>query len=87
MKQTKLLLSSLQEGRVIVVFRSLPMVACLLYLSVSIPVRVAHAARAGRFLTGVSGTEEEDGASLEDLRRDYIGQHVTQLLKKPKIES
>ena len=70
----------------IVVFRGLPVVGCLLYLSLSIPARIVRAARAGRFLVGVSESEEED-ASLDDIRRVYIGRHVTKLLKKPEMET
>ena len=68
------------------VFRGLPIVGCLLYLSLSIPARIVRAARAGRFLVGVSESEEED-ASLDDIRRVYIGRHVTKLLKKPEMET
>ena len=68
------------------VFRGLPIVGCLLYLSLSIPASIVRAARAGRFLVGVSESEEED-ASLDDIRKVYIGRHVTKLLKKPQTET
>ncbi|KAK7499317.1 hypothetical protein BaRGS_00009577 [Batillaria attramentaria] len=72
------------EGRTIVIFRGLPMVLCLLYLSLSIPVRFVQAVKRGRFFVWQSHLEV---VTLDEIRRSYIGRHVTKLLRKPETDS
>ena len=69
------------------VFRGLPIVGCLLYLSLSIPASIVRAARAGPLPGGALSESEEEDASLDDIRKVYIGRHVTKLLKKPEMET
>ncbi|KAK7499238.1 hypothetical protein BaRGS_00009498 [Batillaria attramentaria] len=71
------------KGRILLVFRNIPSVLCLLYLSVSIPARMILAARKGRFFVWEEDVEETN--TLDDIRASYAGHHVAKLLRKPEI--
>ncbi|XP_076453747.1 receptor for retinol uptake stra6-like [Babylonia areolata] len=73
-----------REAELITVMRVLPSMLCLVYLSLSIPVRGVRAWRRGHYFGWTEN--EQDTNTLSDIRASYAGYHVTKLLRKPKIK-
>lgn len=70
-------------GRTAVIFRSLPLLLCLGYLSLSIPARVYRAAKRGRLLVWECDLEVKD--RMSDIVNSHEGRHITKLLHKPAV--
>ena len=78
-----LVVSLVQKARVLLIFRGLPSLLCLVYLSISIPIRVVIAFRKGRYFYW-----DDDFAAtntMKDIRTSYSGRRVTELFKKPIV--
>ena len=73
-----------QHTRVLLVFRGLPGLLCLLYLSISMPIRAVKAFRKGRYFYWDDDFEETN--TMEDIQASYSGHHVTKLFKKPAMK-
>ena len=73
-----------QKARVLLIFRGLPSLLCLVYLSISIPIRVVIAFRKGRYFYWDDDFEETN--TMEDIQASYSGHHVTKLFKKPAMK-
>ena len=73
-----------QRVRVLLIFRGLPSLLCLVYLSFSVPVRLVMAFRKGRYFYWDDDIEESN--TMEDIRASYSGHHVAKLLRKPEMQ-
>ena len=79
-----LVVSLVQKARVLLIFRGLPSLLCLVYLSISIPIRVVIAFRKGRYFYWDDDFHETN--TMEDIQASYSGLHVKKLFEKPILE-
>ncbi|XP_070212924.1 receptor for retinol uptake stra6-like [Littorina saxatilis] len=71
--------------RVLLVLRGLPSLLCLLYLSISMPIRMVTAFKQGKYFFW-DEVEEGEENSMEDIRDSYSGHHVAKLFRKPVLK-
>ncbi|XP_025079803.1 LOW QUALITY PROTEIN: receptor for retinol uptake stra6-like [Pomacea canaliculata] len=69
------------QGRILLVLQSLPILLCLIYLSVSIPVRIVICFRKGQYFIG-----NTTSLTQENIKESYAGHHVTKLFRKPRVK-
>ncbi|XP_025080335.1 stimulated by retinoic acid gene 6 protein-like [Pomacea canaliculata] len=71
------------EGRVLLVFRNLPPLLCLLYLSISLPLRFVRFVRNHRPWFEWTNEPSEVLENLDEIRKSYDGSYVGGILSKP----
>ncbi|KAK3770646.1 hypothetical protein RRG08_052985 [Elysia crispata] len=71
------------KGRIVMLVRAVPNLACLAYLSISLPLRFIVCCYRKHYFVKA---EEKSWESLDDIKGSYQGLHVRKLLKKPEIE-
>ena len=62
----------------------MPGLLCLLYLSISMPIRVVKAFKKGRYFYWDDDFHETN--TMEDIQASYSGLHVKKLFEKPILE-
>ncbi|BFZ06158.1 hypothetical protein BsWGS_09197 [Bradybaena similaris] len=70
--------------RLIAVVRDIPNIACLAYLSVSLPIRCAVAVRHKKYFS--SSIDKINKETVKDIQESYQGIHVRDLFRKPVIK-
>ncbi|XP_071085086.1 stimulated by retinoic acid gene 6 protein-like [Haliotis cracherodii] len=70
------------EARMLLVGRNLPYFLCLVYLSVSLPLRFAYALKTRKYFVAEE-TDLDVLQTLKYIRDSYQGVHVRKLFKKP----
>ncbi|XP_076453745.1 receptor for retinol uptake stra6-like isoform X2 [Babylonia areolata] len=73
------------KDKLLLILRGLPGLLCLVYLSVSIPLRGVRAWRQGHYFEWKEDNRQ-DTNTLSDIRASYAGHHVTKLFRKPKAK-
>lgn len=73
-----------QKRRAVLVVRALPILLCLGYLSVEMPVKFCLLMYKKRYFTPSLG-EDPYSETIEQIKKSYQGKHVRKLLLKPEI--